>query len=582
MARQITRSNQSFEQIVSKDCFYIDKTKFIGDWWRSNEQVTLITRPRRFGKTLTMNMVERFLSVQFKDQSELFSGTNIYKDSEMMKEQGKYPVISLSLAGCTASTYNEMLMQLSVSIRNVFEHVEQDLGLKDIKQRDIMYMEQIFKERFDQDGIPIPLAENLIINSFNRLSLILYRKYNNTKVIILLDEYDAPLENAYLHGYWDKASKFFEEFYKNTFKLNNYLERALIIGITIIPKQSFNSPFNNGPCSVTSPFYEDSFGFTQEEVDDALEEYEMSGLRDEVKRWYDGYQFGRKTDMYNPMSICFMLSERDFKAYWTGSASNEIVSHVIKNDSNDLKDKFVTLMQGGMINGRINETIWGLLLSCGYLKATERKEDRYTLSIVNHEVRRMMDKLVEGWFKTDYDDETYHNFIDALVECKEERMQRHLSTLLKDLAGNFDTATEENEKDPENFYHDFVLGIVGSLRNRFYITSNRESGDERYDVMLEPRDNDNGIIIEFKVFNPEKEKNLEGTCRRALEQIELKHYDTELKKHGVPDNKIVKFGIGFKGKNVLVRKFNGTLEPIATPRKRMTNRQPTKKRRKMS
>ena len=593
MARQITRTNQSFEQIVSKDCFYVDKTRFIADWWQSYEQVTLITRPRRFGKSMALSMVERFFSIRYEGKPEIFSRLAIATDSKMMEEQGKYPVISLSLAGCTGSTYDAMLVQLSAVVRKVFEHVEEDLGLGNIKQRDIAYMERILEERFDRDGNPLPLSKDLIIDSLNRLSLILYRKYSSTKVIILLDEYDTPLENAYLHGYWDQAASFFEEFYKNTFKLNTYLGRALIIGITIIPKESLISPFNNAaPCSVFVPSYEDSFGFTQEEVDAALAEYEMADMREKTKEWYDGYQFGRKAGMYNPMSICLMLSEKEFKAYWANSASNEIVSHVVKGGSNDLKDRFAALMQGGTVEGRINETItyktlrsnretiWGLLLSCGYLKVLGKKEDWYTLSIVNHEVRRMMDGMAEGWFKTDHDDKTYPDFIDALVECSEAGMQRHLSTLLRSLAGSFDTARGENGNDLENFYHGLMLGIVGSLRNRFLITSNRESGDGRYDVMMEPRDKerDNGIIIEFKVFNPEKEKDLEGTCQRALEQIELKHYDTELKRRGVPDNRIAKFGIGFMGKDVLVKKLTGVLKPASTQRKRKTSRQERKRR----
>ena len=568
MARTMTRSNQSFEYLVSNNFFYVDKTMFIKEWWKKGESVTLITRPRRFGKTLTLNMVERFFSVQYEGKPEVFANLDIFKDSEMMKEQGKYPVISLSMAGATEPTYEGMISSLSRIIRKLFGHVKYDLGYDKMQPDDIEYIEMMFKKRYGSSGNILPLDEGMIKESILLLSDILERAYDN-KVLILLDEYDAPLENAYLKGYWDKAAEFFGQFYKNTFKLNEHLGRALIIGVNMIPKESLSSPFNNpATCSVTDPFYGDSFGFTQEEVDDALDEYGLLELRDEVKRWYDGYQFGRTKGMYNPLSICSVLDSGEFEAYWWGSASNKIVGHVIKNGSMGLKDKFVPLLQGKSVKVTASkevtydvlldteDSVWGLLLSCGYLKPLERNGSEYVLSIVNHEVMVMMDTLVMSWFKNKYNSTSYDAFNQALVECNEAGMQENLSSLSLELMGSFDTANEENSKEAENFYHGFVLGLVASLRERYDVTSNRESGKGRYDIMLEPldRERDNGIIIEFKISNPKKEENLEGTCPRALQQIEDKKYDVELKKHGIPEERIAKFGIGYTGKDVLVRK----------------------------
>ncbi len=315
MIRQITIGNQSFECIVSNNLFYVDKTMFIRDWWKKYEEVTLITRPRSFGKTLAMSMVERFFSVEYKGKPEIFANLDINKDSEMMKKQGEYPVISLSFADVTGSTYEDMIKSLSKVIRNVFSRVSKCLGMDKIEPRDVTYMQMVMKERFDENNEVIPLSENMIKGSLERLSSILSHKYDGKKAIILLDEYDVPLENAYLEGYCDKAAEFFEQFYKNTFKVNGYLERGLIFGITMPPKVSFISPFNNyAGCSVTDPFYGNVFGFTQEEVDDALGEYGLLGLRDEVKRWYGGYQFGRTKGMYNPLSICSLLDSGEFKA----------------------------------------------------------------------------------------------------------------------------------------------------------------------------------------------------------------------------------------------------------------------------
>ena len=566
MARQLTKTNQSFEVIASNNYFFVDKTMFIREWWKKGEAVTLVTRPRRFGKTLTLNMLECFFSIQYKDKADLFSRYDISKDAEMMQKQGKYPVIAFSLATSTGSTYQSMLLQLSSTIRKVYERVEDNLNLHNVNQRDRKYMEMILAERFDEDHNPLPLSEDLLMDSLNRLSRILYKNHGNTKVIILLDEYDAPLENAYLRGYWDKAAEFFGNFYKNTFKVNAYLERALVTGINMLPKESLNSPFNNpDPCSVLDSSYGDVFGFTQQEVDDALREYKLIGQREEVKRWYDGYQFGDWKDMYNPWSICFMMEKRKTGMYWANTASNEIVSLVLKNGSIALKDQFFTLMQGGSVTGKVKDTVtfktlrsskdavWGLLVTCGYLKAIDASSNGYALSIVNHEVMEMMDDLVLDWFSTN-GDTAYEDFISAMVACDAEGMNETLARLSLELMGSADTATGENSKDAENFHHGFVLGLLASTRNRFVVTSNRESGKGRYDIMMEPLDKtkDQGIIIEFKVFNPKKEKDLEGTCQRALQQIEDKKYDIELKKHGI--QRIAKFGIGYSGKDVLVTK----------------------------
>ncbi len=567
MARMISFGGQNFSKLIENGCFYVDKTMFIKKWWPVDD-VTLITRPRRFGKTLALSMVERFFSVQYQNQPDIFRKLAIYKDNDMMKLQGTYPVISLSMIDITMPTYEEMINSISSMVRNLFSHVKYGLGYDGMDPDDIEYMETMRKKRYDANGRLLPIPEWMIKESVPQLSDILERKCKN-KVIILLDEYDAPLEKAYLCGYWDKAAEFFGQFYRAMFKSNKHLEKGLITGISVIPKESLNSPFNTAkPCSVTAPYYEEFFGFTQKEVDAALEEYSMLDKREEVRYWYDGYQFGKKDSMYNPMSITSMLDRKEFRSYWANSASNDIVSHVIKHGSNVLKEQFMVLMQGGSIIGEVNETItyktlrtsdqtvWGLLLSCGYLKALEMSGKEYSLAIVNHEVREMMDDLVKGWFTTEYDDATYGDFIEALLKCDEKKMQSRLATMSRDLMGSFDIANKEGEKNPENFYHGFALGLVASLRKRFYIGSNRESGDGRYDIMLEPKDKemDYGILIEFKVFNPEKEKSLDETCARALKQINDKHYDAELKKHGVPDNRIVKFGIGYKGKEVSIRK----------------------------
>ena len=559
-ARNLALGEDNFEAIAKKTTFYVDKTSFISQWYNGEKKVTLITRPRRFGKTLTMGMVDRFFSTQYQGQPEPFLNLAINKDSEMMKLQGTIPVIALSFIDVQGDSYQNMVEKLSEAIRSFFFHVKYDIGLRGIKKEDVDYIENVIKENYDSEGKILPLPISTITSSLWRISRALYYKYKRKKVIITLDEYDTPLQSAYLNGYWNEASSLFVELFKSTFKGNAYLHKALITGITRVAKESLFPLLNNlNECSVTSSSYAETFGFTLQEVDAALQEYKLSDLQEKVKQMYDGYQFGEQSNMYNPWSVCNFLDKRVIGMYWANSASNEIVSYVIKNGTIELKDQFVKLIQGETVTSEINEeatymtmlvdpdTIRGLLLSCGYLKAINTIGNKYTMAIVNLEVKEMIQTLIKKWFKTKAGYSTYNAFINHLVECNEKGMQEKLSILSRELLGIH---------DPEQFYHGFVLGIVASLSDRFAIESNRESGYGRYDIMLEPLDKttDYGIVIEFKVFNPEKEKELDGTCARALKQIEEKQYVTELVKRGIPENRIGKFGIGYKGKEVLVKK----------------------------
>ncbi len=479
MSRPINNGTQSFETIVANNYFYVDKTMFIKEWWERGSDVTLITRPRRFGKTLTLDMVKRFFSIQYQGRPEIFKDLDIYNDPKMMEKQGTVPVISLRLNGVTEPTYAEMIYSLSKKIREIFRTVKKYAVSDKMDSQDMEYIRRTLDVRYDANNEVIPLSESAIKESLSMLSCILSNTFDDKKVLILLDEYDAPLENAYLCGYWDEASRFFGQFYKKTFKDNEFLGRALITGINVIPKESLGSPFNNAaPYTVTDSMYGDVFGFTQEEVDDALKEYSLLALGEEVRRWYDGYQFGDIKDMYNPLSICSLLESAEFDAYWWGSASNRIVEHVIQNGSLELKDLFVELLQGRTVTVKMKkeisydvlldteESIWGLLLSCGYLKQVERNGWECVLSIVNHEVMEMMDALITAWFKNRNDSRSYDAFNKALIACDEEGMQEHLSTLSLELMGNLDTAKEENSKVAENFYHGFVSLIDTRTRMR--------------------------------------------------------------------------------------------------------------------
>lgn len=560
MAKTIGIGLQNFEKIRQQGTFYIDKTGFIQQWWESQDEVTLITRPRRFGKTLTMSMVEHFFSVKYAERTELFEGLSIWREEKFRKIQGTYPVIALSFSDIKESSCRQVKKKICEIIVDLYNEYDFLMDGHILNEKEKEYFHKISS---DMEDYEISIA-------LRRLSGYFY-KYYGRKVIILLDEYDTPMQEAYVGGYWDELVSFTRGFFNSTFKNNPYLERAIMTGITRISKESVFSDLNNlKVVTTTSEEYAEVFGFTEEEVFQELENYGMSDRKAEVQEWYDGFKFGNVSGIYNPWSIINYLDTGKFQLYWANTSTNGLADSLIREGSKDIKIAFEALLRGEVLKAEIDEqviyeqlavkesAIWSLFLASGYLKAVKTElidqtgHIYYHMKLTNKEVRIMFENMIHGWF-ADYDS-SYNDFVKALLLNDVKAMNVYMNRVALTTFSFFDSGVKPSvESEPERFYHGFVLGLIVELRDRYIITSNRESGFGRYDVIMEPKvPSDDAIILEFKVFDQE-EKNLEETARRALAQIEDKHYAEALIARGICEDKIRRYGFAFRGKEIFIR-----------------------------
>ena len=565
MAKVVSIGNQSFESIREKDNFYVDKTLFIREWWDSDDAVTLITRPRRFGKTLNMNMLECFFSNKYKDRGDLFDGLEIWRDEKYRELQGTYPVIFLSFASIKQVRYDETVIKIKdelIRIYNEYDYIMKS-GIYNTN------------EKMQYQSVCVGMSDTVAQEALKNLSNYLSRYYGK-KVIILLDEYDTPMQEAYVNGYWEELVAFTRSLFNSTFKTNPYLERAIMTGITRVSKESIFSDLNNLEIVTTlSTKYETSFGFTEKEVFNALDEQGLPDEKEDVKKWYDGFIFGKQKDIYNPWSIINFLDKKEYNTYWADSSSNGLINNLVQKGSPCIKMMMETLLKEETIDVPINEQIvfseldysedavWSLMLASGYLKVVSaeplvgnrRKARKYTLALTNLEIQFMFEDMILRWFSP-AKHET-NEFIRALISGDIESMNEYMNDVALNTFSSFDSGKHNSErKAPENFFHGFVLGLIVDQTENYIITSNRESGYGRYDIMLEPIDKTNeklpGIVIEFKVINPRKESSLEETVEAALKQIEEKNYDAELINRGVKEENIHHYGFAFKSKEVLI------------------------------
>ena len=540
-----------FKKLRIKDYYYIDKTMYIKDILNNKSEIVLVTRPRRFGKTLNMSMLKYYFDCTKKDSKELFQGLKILEQEEKYTSKlGYYPVIYVTLKDAGLMNYNLMMMQLKTIMMEVYYEHRYVLEKEEMSEGE----RKIFNRMLSAEANDID-----IMNSLKILSKILYQYYNKP-VILLIDEYDVPLQNAYIQGYYEEAVSFYRTFYGVTFKDNPYLEKTVITGVSRVAKESIFSGANNFDVyTVLDDEFSDDFGITEEEMEKAIQDFGIEEDRKEIKKWYDGYRIGNTEGIYNPWSILNYLKNKQLKQYWVNTSSNDLIKLVLKNSST-IKEKMERLLKDEEIEVPINletiivgienneDNIWGLMLGTGYLKVTEvvnLAEHIYKVKLPNYEIKLLFQQIINDWFKNKVIGNDLKSILKDLVTLNLDEFERKFRVLVKEMFSYMDVG----ENTAENFYHAFVLGMLVGLKDTYYVNSNRESGYGRYDIMLEPKEKSgNSFIMEFKVLDDIKEKTIEDTIKNAKEQIDKKEYEAILKEKGYTN--ITKMVFAFKAKEV--------------------------------
>ena len=545
-----------FKLLRIKDNYFIDKSLFIKHILDNQSAIALITRPRRFGKTLNMSMLRHFLDCTQKDSRKLFEGLKIMEQGEKYTEKlGAYPCIYFTMKDALGRNFESMMMLFQTQIIELFiEHIYL------LKSDKILDAE---KETINKI-LNLKATETDLQYAIKFLSRLLYREFGKP-VYIIIDEYDVPLQNAYVEGFYDDAIKFFKAFYGITFKDNQYMEKTVLTGVSRVAKESIFSGANNFKVfTVLDDEFSEDFGITSEEIDKVLADFEIQENAEEIKKWYDGYRIGNTEGIYNPWSILNFLTDRKLVPYWVNTSSNDLIKLILTR-STSVKERIERLMKGEAIEEKINletiivgienneDNIWGLLVGTGYLKVTEvvdLAESIYKVKIVNNEIRILFSQIIREWFSNKVIGNDLNSIMKDLVTLNLEEFKEKFKILVMQMFSYMDVGRDT----AENFYHAFVLGMLVSLKDTYVVNSNRESGMGRYDIMLEPKDkNANSFIMEFKVFKQDKEKDIEETIANAKKQIEDKQYETSLRERGFTN--ITKMVFAFDGKEVKVEEY---------------------------
>ena len=531
--------------------YYIDKTMYIKDIIDNRSKVILVTRPRRFGKTLNMSMLRYYFDCSQKDNKELFEGLKIMEQGEEYTSKlGYYPCIYLTLKDISEVNYQNMILNLKTAVSDMYlEHIY-------LLDSDKIYP---FEKEQIKDILSYKEDEIVLRNSIKTLSKYLNRYYNKP-VMLFLDEYDVPLQSAYVNGYYEQGVTFFKTFYGTTFKDNKYLQKTVLTGVSRVAKESIFSGANNFKVfTVLDDEFSDDFGITEKEMDKIIEDFEVQDEKEEIKKWYDGYIIGHTEGIYNPWSILNYLTDRKLMPYWVNTSSNDLIKLILKNSAT-VKEKIEQLLRDEEIEVPINletvivgieqneENIWGLLLGTGYLKVTgvvDLAMGVYKVKIPNYEIKFLFQNIIRDWFNDKVIGNNLNTILKDLVTLKLDEFEQKFKVLVRQMFSFMDVG----ENTAENFYHAFVLGMLVGLKDNYYVKSNRESGYGRYDIMLEPKDkNGNSFIMEFKVYREEKEKDINDTIESAKKQIEERKYEENLQEKGFTN--ITKMVFAFKGKEV--------------------------------
>ena len=537
---------EDFERIVREDYYYVDKTLLIEELLINRAPVTLFTRPRRFGKTLNMSMIKYFFDVKNKEENKkLFENLKI-SNSEYMSEQGKYPVIFISLKDLKGNSWEECLKRLKLFIFDLY--VEFEYIREKMNEWDKRKFEKVLYEQEDAD----------YIMSLKFLADSLY-KYYGEKAIILIDEYDAPIINAFDKGYYNEAINFFQTFYSSALKTNNSLKYGVLTGITRIIKEGIFSGLNNLYVNtILSRDYSEYFGLLESEVVEMLDYFDMKYKIEEVREWYNGYIFG-ESEVYNPWSIVNYVREKEIKAYWANVSGNTLLENMLNHAGESVYDDLKRFTDGESIEKYISDgttiksllsnddEIWQLLLYSGYLTKDEKQEKEsdsnvYNLKIPNKEIRKYFGNMFLNRF---FGTEVKTNILIKALEGGDiKKFEETLGEIMVNMLSHFDL-----DKEMEKIYQVFMIGLVGFLMGKYEIISNDESGYGRYDLAMIPiKSNEKAYLMEFKISKTKK--GMEERAEKALKQIDEKKYDTKLKARGIKN--ILKIGIAFYGKEVKV------------------------------
>ena len=545
-----------FKSLIIKDNYYIDKTLYIKDIIDNQSKVILVTRPRRFGKTLNMSMLKYYFDIKQNDNKSLFKNLKIMSQDEYYKSKlGAYPVIYVSLKDAGLMNYDYMIMQMKTIMMDMFYEHKYILESSKIPEGD----KQIFNRILNAKATDIDL-----INSLKTLSKMLYLYYNKP-AILLIDEYDVPIQSAYVEGYYEYAMKFLKSFYNTTFKDNPYLEKTVLTGVSRVAKESIFSGANNFVVyTVLDNEFADDFGITEEEMDKIIKDFGIEDKKEQIKEWYDGYKIGNVEGIYNPWSILNYLSRKELIPYWVNTSSNDLIKMTLKN-STTVKEKIERLLNDEAVEVQINletiivgiedkeENIWGLMLQTGYLKVVETvniSEGIYKVKIPNYEIKELFKGIVRDWFKNKVIGNDLTSILKDLIELNLKEYEKKFKVLVNEMFSYMDVG----KNTAENFYHAFVLGMLVGLKDTYYVNSNRESGFGRYDIMLEPKvKNGNCFIMEFKVMENMEEKTIEDTLENAKKQIEDRGYESNLRERGFTN--IIKMVYAFNGKDVEMRVY---------------------------
>lgn len=545
-----------FKGLRIKDNYYIDKTLYIKHIIDNQSRVILVTRPRRFGKTLNMSTLRYFFDCEKKDTSKLFEGLKIMEQGDKYTSKlGAYPCIYITLKDVRGSNLEEMMLLFQTELNELF-----------IDHANLLKSEKIFDVEKEMFNTILNLKGNKIQlqGAIKLLSRMLYREYEKP-VMLFLDEYDVPLQNGYVQGFYDEAIEFFRTFYGTTFKDNQYIEKTVLTGVSRVAKESIFSGANNFRVyTVLDNEFAEDFGITENEMDKIIQDFNIQDDKEEIKKWYDGYKIGDTEGIYNPWSILNYLTDRKLMPYWVNTSSNDLIKLILKNSST-IKEKIEALLRGEEIIVPINfetiivgieqneDNIWGLLLGTGYLKITEvvnLAESVYKVKLPNYEIKNLFEGIIRDWFSNKVIGNDLRSILNDLVTLNLYEFERKFIVLVRQMFSFMDVG----ENTAENFYHAFVLGMLVGLKDTYYVNSNRESGFGRYDIMLEPKDkNGNSFVIEFKVLDDLSENTIEQTIENAKKQIIDKKYEDNLIERGFKN--ITKMVFAFNGKDVKMISF---------------------------